>query len=429
MHPVKMSEKESLNHRHLFGKMSKYSYQQFTGRLNIKINHTASWRIYFNRGSIIWASGGSHPVRRWLRQLGMSGCQMAVPQGMTTRNLLSSPHECWDYFALAIFMQDNHVTPEQVKSIVNGTTTEVLFDIVQGFTQVSSQSSHDIKMLKKPEATPCSPELILPAWNLNVEDLRKQTLELWQSWVTAGFINYSPNLGLVANREQLEAKNLHSLAKYLCAIENEEKTLRDLAIENEKSVLSIMRTLKRYFNQGLISFKSVPDLWQSYRKSQTVKTEAIDEHSTGQIYQRNQEEDSGEMSQFQSSSPPTLSTPISGWPKYVATPSGNISSEEQEGVKINVMEKLVAEETTRQLKAYPPRITKDVQNLDVITYALNRLPPLYASTEEGIAHQTQIAKDNHQKAIQMAVQQAIAAVRRDPLRNKTPIQSKNHHSG
>ncbi len=428
MQSVRMSEKESLNHRHLFGKISKYSYQEFTGRLNIKINHTASWRIYFNGGSIIWASGGSHPVRRWLRQLEMSGCQMAVPQGMTTQNLLSSPHECWDYFALAMFMQNNHVTPEQVKSIVNGTTTEVLFDIVQGFAQVSSRNSHDIRMLKKPEATPCSQEWILPAWNLNVEDLRKQILELWQSWVTAGFVHYSPNLGVVANQEELEAKNLHSLGKYLCTIEKEDKTLRDLAIENEKSVLSIMRTLKRYFNQGLISFKSVPDLWQSYRKSQPTTTNVSDKQSTRLINQQDQGENSGEISEFQSSSSRTLSTPTSGQPQYVATPSGNVSSEEKEGVKINVMETLVAEETTRQLKAYPPRITKDIQKIDVITYALNRLSPLYASSEEGIAYQTQIAKDNYQRAIQMAVQQAIAAVRRNPLRNTTPIQSKNQNS-
>lgn len=422
MPSVIMSEKESLNHRHLFGKISKYSYQEFTGRLNIKINHTASWRIYFNSGSIIWASGGSHPVRRWLRQLEMSGCQMAVPQGMTTQNLLSSPHECWDYFALAMFIQKKHVTPEQVKSIVNGTTTEVLFDIVQGLAQVSSQSSHDIRMLKKPEATSCSQGLIVPAWNLNVEDLKKQILELWQSWVTAGFVNYSPNLGIVANREELEAKNLHSLGKYLYTIEKEEKTLRDLAIENEKSILSIMRTLKRYFNQGLISFQSVPDLWQCDPQSQTVKTEVISRQPTEASYRRDQEENSEEISQFYHSSPRTLRTPMSGWRKHIATPSGNISSEEKEGVKINVMETLVAKETTRQLKAYPPRITKDVKNLDVITYALNRLPPLYASSEEGIAYQTQIAQDNHQKAIQMAVQQAIAAVRRDPLRKTTPIQ-------
>lgn len=417
-----MSEKESLNHRHLFAKISKYAYQQFTGRLSIKIDNTASWQIYFNNGSMIWASGGSHPVRRWLRQLKVSGCQIAIPQGMTTKNLLSSPHECWDYFALAIFIQENYVTSEQAQTIVKGTMTEVLFEIVQGFAQIPAEKSHDIRMLKKQEAAPCSQELILPAWSGDTEDLKKEILNCWQNWVTAGFINYAPNLGVVANQDELEAKNLYSLAKYLYTIEQEEKTLRDLAIENEKSVLSIMRTLRRYFQQGLISFKSVADLWQFDRQSPSVKTEANYEPPTKIMYQRDRAEESGEISQFQASSDPSYPSTSVG-EKYV-TPQ-NVASEEEEGVKINVMESLVAEETTRQLKAYPPRITKDMQKLDVITYALNRVPPLYASSEEGIAYQTQIAKDNHQRVIQMAVQQAIAAVRRYPLRKKTPISDQN----
>ena len=413
-----MTEKESLNHRHLFAKISKYAYQAFTGRLSIKIDNTVSWQIYFHNGAMIWASGGCHPVRRWLRQLEVSGCEIAIPPKMTAESLLSSPHECWDYFALTRFIQEDYVSPEQVQTIVKGILTEVLFDIVQGFAQVPAGKSHDIKMLKKQNASP-SKEWIGATWE--ADKVRKEIISLWQNWVTAGFVNDSPNLAVVANQEALEAKNLHSLAKYLCAIEREEKTLRDLAIENEKSVLSIMRTLKRYFNQGLISFQSVADLWQSDHKTQVVKTEAHYQQSPKPIHKdSNQEEESGEVSQFYPASPRSLSTPISGWRQHIATPSGNVASQ-QEGIKVNVMESLVAEETTRQLKAYPPRITKDVQKLDVITYALNRVPPLYASSEEGIAYQTQIAKDNHQRVIQMAVQQAIAAVRRDPLRKKTPI--------
>jgi hypothetical protein len=61
----------------------------------------------------------------------------------------------------------------------------------------------------------------------------------------------------------------------------------------------------------------------------------------------------------------------------------------------------------------------------VVTYALNRLPPLYASSQEGIAHQTKAAKQNHQLAIQTAVQRAIAIVRRDPLRQSTRITSRD----
>ena len=95
-----MSDYQSLNHRHFFSKLSKYARNGFTGRLNIKIENLSSWRIYFNTGSIIWASGGLHPVRPWLRQLKGCKCQVTIPQDLTKEELLSSRSECWDYLAL-----------------------------------------------------------------------------------------------------------------------------------------------------------------------------------------------------------------------------------------------------------------------------------------------------------------------------------------
>ena len=420
-----MSENQSLNYRHFFLKLNKYAQTQFTGRLNIKIDNTAYWGIYFNSGSIIWAKGGMHLVRRWLRQLEICGCEIAIPQGMTTKELLSSSHECWDYFALAIFTHDKQITPDQAQSIVQGTIIEILFDIVYSLAQLPSNNISQVQMFKKQEASPCRKDLLLRTATCSAEEAQKQTFQLWQKWVISGFTKYSPNLGIIVNQEELQAKKLYSLANYLSAIEKDEKTLRDLAIENEKPVLSIMRTLHRYLNQGLISFKEVPDLWQSVQKAQTeplswnqsqLNSKTSDYHTSHETL--------GEVSQFQSSSPRTLSTPLSGWRKHV----GRQSQPEEEGIKINVMEKLIAEETNRQMKAYPPTITKDVRKLDVITFALNQVPPLYASSEEGIAYQTQIAKDTHQKDIKMAVQQAIATVRRNPFRNTTPIQSKEQNS-
>ncbi|MBT9315208.1 late competence development ComFB family protein [Leptothoe spongobia TAU-MAC 1115] len=88
---------------------------------------------------------------------------------------------------------------------------------------------------------------------------------------------------------------------------------------------------------------------------------------------------------------------------------------------INVMEILVAEEVEHQLRQLPTRILKYVKPIEVETYALNRLPSLYAASEKGWHTQYQKAKHELRKEIYNAVRQAIAAVQVDPLRASRPL--------
>lgn len=89
---------------------------------------------------------------------------------------------------------------------------------------------------------------------------------------------------------------------------------------------------------------------------------------------------------------------------------------------INVMELLVAEEVEQQLKDLPPRVIKYLKVVEVETYALNRLPALYASSEKGWQHQYDKAKRELRNQIKSAVRQAVAAVQVDPLRSSQPLQ-------
>jgi len=89
---------------------------------------------------------------------------------------------------------------------------------------------------------------------------------------------------------------------------------------------------------------------------------------------------------------------------------------------INVMESLVAQEVARQLQDVPTRVRQYIKLEEVVTYALNRLPALYASSERGWQYQRQLAKRDMQRQIKDAVRQAIAAVQVDPIRLSQPIQ-------
>jgi len=92
-------------------------------------------------------------------------------------------------------------------------------------------------------------------------------------------------------------------------------------------------------------------------------------------------------------------------------------------VHINVMETLVYEEIDRQLRFYPKNLRTYLNLTEVATYALNRLSPLYASSQKGVEEQRRVAGRQYKAEITSAVRRAIAAVERDPLRNSTPIVS------
>ncbi len=94
----------------------------------------------------------------------------------------------------------------------------------------------------------------------------------------------------------------------------------------------------------------------------------------------------------------------------------------------NITEDLVAEELDLQLERLPAKIKEYLSRAEVIAYALNRLPPLYATSEQGLRQQRFRAKREFAIQISNAVRQALAAVQRDPLRVSTPLQAQYRNS-
>lgn len=87
----------------------------------------------------------------------------------------------------------------------------------------------------------------------------------------------------------------------------------------------------------------------------------------------------------------------------------------------NAMESLVALEVQQQLQSIAPRIAKMFHKQEVIAFALNRLPTLYATSEKGWRQQLIKGRRDLSSQIATAVQQSLLAVQRDPLRCETPL--------
>ncbi|MFZ9738554.1 MAG: late competence development ComFB family protein [Prochlorotrichaceae cyanobacterium] len=75
---------------------------------------------------------------------------------------------------------------------------------------------------------------------------------------------------------------------------------------------------------------------------------------------------------------------------------------------INVMEELVLTEAISKVAEIEGTTGKSLDLGDIAAYALNRLPPLYATTEEGARYQRERAKEELSALIAQNVQEAIA---------------------
>ncbi|WP_019505785.1 late competence development ComFB family protein [Pleurocapsa sp. PCC 7319] len=75
---------------------------------------------------------------------------------------------------------------------------------------------------------------------------------------------------------------------------------------------------------------------------------------------------------------------------------------------INVMEELVLSDAITRVAEIEQTSDTSLDVGDIAAYALNRLPPLYATTEEGANYQRQRAREELQDLIQEQVAEAIA---------------------
>jgi Late competence development protein ComFB len=98
---------------------------------------------------------------------------------------------------------------------------------------------------------------------------------------------------------------------------------------------------------------------------------------------------------------------------------------ENDFVHRNVMEILVAEEIERQIVRLPSNIQKFINAVEVATYALNRLPALYASSQQGFNKQKLKGRSEHSVKITQEVRKGFVAIQQDLLRSSTPLVSKN----
>ncbi len=64
-----MTHSEVLLSNNLVNEFKTCTQLQYNGKLNIKSSKGGQWTFYYRLGRIVWATGGTHPFRRWRRHM------------------------------------------------------------------------------------------------------------------------------------------------------------------------------------------------------------------------------------------------------------------------------------------------------------------------------------------------------------------------
>jgi chemotaxis family two-component system response regulator PixG len=209
------------------------------------------WHIYIYMGEVIYATGGSHPIRRWQRilisNLPQIPFQLSHLQEELTEQEADLSDNVWEYKQLGNWVEQQIITPQQARNALLFGIEEIFFDL--------TQTKHLICRLNQNKILPPKIEPIEP------EDLINQTQEIWQSWKEAQIIEKSPDLApVILQPQKLQEKTSISAYQSLCKLLNGNRTIRDLAVQLRTSPLLVINSLLPYIQSGVFGLVTVPDL-------------------------------------------------------------------------------------------------------------------------------------------------------------------------
>lgn len=240
---------ETLANNDFINQLTALKQNRFTGQFLIKGPENQEWIIYLFLGRILYATGGNHSVRRWLRHLKLN-CPQVDHHQLKLSTMLSnssSTSECWEAQLLYAGVEQQQITREQAGKMIAAIATEVLFDVTQAI-----HVNHYIK----PENSSL-PQLVL----LDPSQLLTEVEQIWQNWQKAKIADRSPNKALVINQpEQLEQQVSPAVYQNLTKLLDGQRTLRDLAVVMNRDVKDVTCSLLPYIQTGLVELINIPDI-------------------------------------------------------------------------------------------------------------------------------------------------------------------------
>ena len=243
---VNMSD-TAIGYKMLSHTLAVLSQKQATGKLLLEQGEQ-QWQLYFFRGSLVYATGGAHRARRWYRAIGQHCRNFQVD----LRDLDAA--ELWEYQLIERGVAASEMSLEQAKAIVQSSASEVFFSLI-GQSGLRREWRPSEKYFSKVISS-----LLLSVGE--VEQILCSTEQIWQKWKAMGLWLVEPEQApLLKASAQLEENRFSSSSlSALANVFNGENTLWDIAFKKKQCVTVATRALVNYMKQGLVNFRTVPDL-------------------------------------------------------------------------------------------------------------------------------------------------------------------------
>jgi two-component system, chemotaxis family, response regulator PixG len=215
--------------------LSEMKHQLFSGCAVLKSQDGQDWCLYLYLGRILYASGGSHPMRRWVRNSTIAGVDVSTAQDLQMRiealsdisALTATEKEsCWEYYSLLNWAKQSRLQRKSLIEHIQRTIVEVLFDIVRA-ERVSFERN-------------AQPQLSSQLTLIDIDRALSLAVQQQQQWQQAGLAAISPDRGLeIIPSGGFELAISPSAYRSLQVILNGQHSIREIAVKARKPPVTI----------------------------------------------------------------------------------------------------------------------------------------------------------------------------------------------
>ena len=221
----------------------------FSGRLVAIDDQQVQWTFYFYFGRILYADGGTHPVRQWLALLLH---HTDTPQRQQILRSLKSPvHkdcvQCWEYEILHASLKQETISRQQLTDLSQVAVSWAIFDIWQSGKFQTQTIAEDATL---PTTVLIDPDQVLEAAEAE-----------WLSWQEASLLSCRPNSSIkVVDPDKLQAQSPPTVYQSMMALLDGKSTVREMVSKLKKDIKPFVRTLMPLFAEGILAWSEIPDL-------------------------------------------------------------------------------------------------------------------------------------------------------------------------
>jgi two-component system, chemotaxis family, response regulator PixG len=235
--------------------LTEIKHQHFSGRILLKSSSGQAWCLYIYLGRILYATGGSHPIRRWVRNTTIAGVNSSAAKDLNVRIAALTdisalnPVElqtCWEYYLLVNWAHQSRIDRDELIKMIQTTIVEVLFDIVQS-EQVSCERIEEKQL---------SPQLTL----IDINQAFGMAVQQQQQWQQAGLARILPDRAIeivkVAEFQQMVSATAYESLK---AVLNGQQSIREIGLKARKSPMAIGQSFLAHLQRGTLKLVDLPD--------------------------------------------------------------------------------------------------------------------------------------------------------------------------